>query len=126
LYTNNTLKHLLVDNKLDKTPPIQKSDVYQIRCDDCTFEYIGQTGRTFKTRINEHLRPTKNNAQTSKIAEHNHSFNPDNLNILHIQKKGKKLDALETFDIFKACKECKDSYLLPNKKILITQFKRVV
>jgi hypothetical protein len=94
-YTKNALKHLLVNNKLDKTPPIQKSGVYQIRCDDCTFEYIGQTGRTFKTRINEHLRPTKNNAQTSKLAEHilntNHSFNPDNLNILHIQKKGKKL-----------------------------------
>jgi hypothetical protein len=130
-YTNNTLKHILVNNKLDKTPPMQNSGVYQIRCDDCTFEYIGQTGRTFKTRINEHLRPMKNNAQTSKIAEHilntNHSFNPDNLNILHIQKKGKKLDALERFEIFKACKEGKDllndqTFLSPSPILNIINF----
>jgi hypothetical protein len=72
---------------------------------------LGETWK-HKTRINEHLRPTKNNAQTSKIAEHilntNYSFNPDNLTILQIQKKGKKFDALETFKICKACKKGKE------------------
>lgn len=111
-YTNNTLKHLLVNNKIDKTPPNQKSGVYQIKCNDCNFEYIGQTGRTFKARINEHLRPTKNNPQSSNIAEHilntNHSFSPDNLNILHVQRKGQKLDVLEAYEIFRACREKRD------------------
>jgi hypothetical protein len=72
-----------------------------IICDNCNFIYIGQTGRNFKTRINEHLKLTKNNPRTSKIAEHI-------LNILHIQRKSKKLDALEIFEIFKACSEGKD------------------
>jgi hypothetical protein len=58
------------------------------------------------------LKPTKSNPQSSNIADHilntNHSFSPDNLNILHVQKKGPKLDVLEAYEIFKACKEGRD------------------
>jgi hypothetical protein len=42
--------------------------VYQLQCADCPRRYVGQTGRTFKTRFKEHIRDIKNNGQNSKFA----------------------------------------------------------
>jgi hypothetical protein len=34
---------------------MERSRVYKIKCGRCNFMYIGQTGRSFNTRIREHL-----------------------------------------------------------------------
>ena len=43
-------------NKFD-----QRGVVYKIPCSDCTGVYIGETGRSFKTRRKEHQRDVKSN-----------------------------------------------------------------
>ncbi|KAL1130331.1 hypothetical protein AAG570_013269 [Ranatra chinensis] len=49
--------------------PMKTSGVYEIpRC--CGETYIGQTGRLISTRIQEHIRATKNNDMKSAVAEH--------------------------------------------------------
>ena len=50
----NTLKNLLVHPK-DKKDITQTSDVvYDIPCKGCSKSYIGETGRQFEYRLNEH------------------------------------------------------------------------
>ena len=44
--------------------------VYQINCKDCSWSYIGETGRCFDTRKKEHMRNVKYHAPGSNIAKH--------------------------------------------------------
>jgi hypothetical protein len=66
--TKNNIKHLLriKENK----GKYNQSGVYQLQSRDCPKKYIGQTGRTFKTRFKEHVRDIRNNGQNSKFAQH--------------------------------------------------------
>jgi hypothetical protein len=74
--TNNIWKHL------SQPPSVQdkykQSGVYKVTCPDCGKAYIGQTGREFRTRFNEHKRAFQHNSQQSKFAlhltDHKHSF----------------------------------------------------
>ena len=60
-------------------PPIelQTNVVYKIPCADCSWRYIGETGRCFLTRKKEHIRNVKLCKTGSNIAAHawrnNHS-----------------------------------------------------
>jgi hypothetical protein len=58
--TTNTIGNLLRQkqqyNKLDIH---NKSGVYQLTCPDCNMKYIGQTGRSFQKRYQEHMRDYK-------------------------------------------------------------------
>ena len=56
LYNNNNLGSQLISNKIDKIDKLDKSGVYKLTCQDCDAFYIGQTGRSFKTRYSEHVR----------------------------------------------------------------------
>ncbi|KAL1114834.1 hypothetical protein AAG570_007658 [Ranatra chinensis] len=49
--------------------PLKTSGVYEILC-CCGEKYIGQTGRLVLTRIQEHIRATKNNDMKLAVAEH--------------------------------------------------------
>ena len=53
-------------------PKIEKQTnvVYKIGCKDCSWSYIGETGRCFETRKNEHIRNVKQNTGGSNIAKH--------------------------------------------------------
>jgi hypothetical protein len=53
-------------------PPIeeQKNVVYQIPCQDCSWSYIGETGRSLKTRKSEHVRNVKQSKKGSNVAKH--------------------------------------------------------
>jgi len=102
--TNNTLDNVL---RL-KTPPPDKfsaSGVYRLTCPDCHKAYIGQTGRSFSKRYDEHRRVFHNNSHTSNFVKHlldnNHSFGPINniMQVLHHQKKGAHLNTIENFYI---------------------------
>ena len=44
--------------------------VYQIPCQDCSWSYIGETGRSLKTRKSEHVRNVKQNKKGSNVAKH--------------------------------------------------------
>ena len=72
---------------------------------------MGQTGRGFLKRFIEHRPPThfhSLDSVKSKFAEHliseNHSYTnfKTNLKPLHICKKGRYLNALEEYEIYKA------------------------
>jgi len=69
---------------------------------DCDSIYIGQTGRNLKTRVNEHL----NNHEKSPFGSHlhhtKHKFSTDNVRLLHMAERGRKLTALENLEIIKA------------------------
>ena len=60
--------------------------IYQMKCQDCPANYIGESSRTAKIRINEH----SNDIQRMRIRnhmytherDHNHKFDLENVNIL--------------------------------------------
>lgn len=87
-----------------------------MNCNDCSKFYIGQTGRQFYTRYKEHI-PTLKNNKHSTFAEHlintlHTTTNiTQNMEILHITQKGRKLDTLEQFEIYKNTITHKDDIL---------------
>ena len=89
-------------------PIKNKSGVYKIKCDNCAAFYIGQSGRDFYTRFLEHIPKTNNNnssfAQHLITKGHNYTSFENNLVALHTCKKGKLMDSLEEFEIYKATK----------------------
>jgi len=66
---------------------------------------VGQTGRSFAIRYNEHKLAFRNNSHTSKFAQqltdHAHSFGTihDTMQILHNHKKSAHLNTLERYYI---------------------------
>jgi hypothetical protein len=68
---------------------------------------VGQTGRPFHFRFKEHFQDFKYAYKKSKFAQHllenGHSFGriENIMDILYTTKKGKKMDTLENFYIFK-------------------------
>jgi uncharacterized protein involved in tolerance to divalent cations len=106
--TNNLKKHLL-SNKIayDK---YEKPGVYKLKCMDCHRQYIGQTGRSFKTRYKEHIRDIRNNRETSGYVQHiletgqSYGKMNDIMEVIKIEQKGSYLNTLENFHIFKLFK----------------------
>ena len=64
----------------------QTNVVYKIPCADCSWSYIGETGRSFGTRKKEHVRNVANYTSSSNIANHawkyNHKINFDKRKII--------------------------------------------
>ena len=55
---NTNLRKMLVHPK-DKVDPINTTDcIYEIPCSNCDSTYIGETGRKFATRLEEHKKET--------------------------------------------------------------------
>lgn len=113
--TNNNLGKLIKNNK-SKPNKLTKSGVYLLECGSCPKMYIGQTGRSFKTRIKEHESSFLKNNNLSHYALHlnseKHNFSKD-FKILHTEKKSKKLNYLESMEINKK----KRSGLLLNEQL---------
>ena len=67
-------------------PEKQTSVVYKINCADCTWSYIGETGRALETRKKEHERNVQQFKSGSNIAKHawtqDHKINFDECKIL--------------------------------------------
>ncbi|KAK5639993.1 hypothetical protein RI129_010804 [Pyrocoelia pectoralis] len=102
---NHTLRSSIVRNK-DRSDPLDSSGVYQLNCNSCPSFYIGQTGRSFRTRFKEHFNAIKRNNMDhpSSMAEHilstGHSFDyKQDFKILHRVNKGYLLNTLENFEI---------------------------
>jgi hypothetical protein len=108
--TNNTLKrHVTAKEKT--TDVYNLCGIYQMTCKDCPLKYVGQTGRNFRTRYKEHIREIKMNSHKSKFAQHildtshNYVTIEETMNILHIEKKGRMLNALEIYRIYEVTKQ---------------------
>jgi len=103
-HTNNTIQNLL-KNKVQISDKYAALGVYKLTCPDCKKAYVGQTGRSFSTRFNEHKLAFRNNSHTSKftqhLIEHTHSFGTihDTVQILHNHKKSAHLKTLERYHI---------------------------
>ena len=68
---NRTLGSLLSNIRPKRDPHDTKGVIYQIPCLDCDRSYIGETGRTLKTRLTEHRRNCRNgDVQRSGVAQH--------------------------------------------------------
>ena len=101
----------MVNNKIDKIDKMSRSGVYELTCGDCDAFYIGQTGRSFRTRYKEHEHALKrinrldssNYVSTSAFADHlhetNHSASLNNPTPLHFELKGPRLDLLGSSEI---------------------------
>jgi hypothetical protein len=72
--------------------------------------YIGQTGRPFETRYQEHLRDFKYNNYKSKFAQHilekQHSIDKmeNIMNVLHITDKDQIINTIEKYYIYRETK----------------------
>lgn len=132
--TNNKLiKHLRSKNNNTKNN-LEKAGVYKIACETCDKIYIGQTGRTFTKRFDDHtpkINNTSSRQQLEKIntkyglhlIDNNHDYTDDkinnlhkNLTPLHYCNKGNYLDTLEEYKIHKNTKI--DGNNLTNDKLL--------
>jgi len=63
---NNTVYQQLVQ----KTNCMNPSGVYEIKCNTCSKNYVGQSGRPIATRHKEHIRYIKTNNPFSAYATH--------------------------------------------------------
>ena len=62
--------------------------VYWISCRRCSHIYIGETGRSFRSRFGEHLRTVRNNNPGFPVAQH---FNSTGHSIADVQVRGMRL-----------------------------------
>ena len=98
-----------IGNLLAHRPPAPDkyslSGVYKLTCPDCNKAYIGQAGRKFATRFQEHKKAFSSHSHNSSFAEHldeeAHSFGQmhDIMELLHYHRKGAHLNTLERFHI---------------------------
>lgn len=100
-YNNNTIKKMIFNNK-PRIDRLSKSGVYKINCNDCSSSYIGQTGRNFEVRVKEHLSGSHESSLYNHLTLENHTASLNNLEILHVQPKSRRLDNLESYEIRKA------------------------
>jgi hypothetical protein len=105
--TRNCLQRLLKTTNLTKKENnFQKSGVYQLTCKHCGKKYTEQSGRSFEKRFKEHFLSFKNNNYNSKfshLSETGHAFGKtdDIIEVLHYDKKGRHLDTMERYYIYR-------------------------
>ena len=108
--TNNTIKKRLAVKQEAPQNKHDRSGVYQLTCPECKMKFKGQTGRPFRVRFQEHVRDFKYNNNRSKFTQHlvdnKHAIGnmEEIMEVTHMKKKGKMLDTLEGFHIYKETK----------------------
>ena len=110
LTTDNTIEKLLVTWHQRTKNKYENCGVYRLTCSTCNMKYVGQTGRPCRVRFQEHLRDFKYGNRKSKFATHlldnRHSIDQMEsvVETLHITNKGRMMDTLERFYIFRETK----------------------
>jgi hypothetical protein len=88
-----------------------RSGIYEMKFLDCPLKYVGQTGRTFKTRYIEHIHDVKCNNSNSRYSSHilntghRYATITDTMEVITTGRKGKYLSALEKYHIYKISKK---------------------
>jgi hypothetical protein len=99
--TKNTVGNILTIRKRNNSPPYNESGIYQLKFQNCSCVYIGQTGQNFKTRYEEHNPDIKNNRSRTGFSHHildtGHAYDKieNTMKILKFKEKGKYLITLE-------------------------------
>ena len=79
-----TLQQTFPSPKYQVPPERRTNVVYNIPCLDCSWSYVGETGRSIETRKKEHIWNVKNYKKGSNIANHawenNHNIDIDSGN----------------------------------------------
>ena len=65
-----TFNQMLPSPKHRPSEEKQTNVIYQIKCADCSWKYIGETGRSLETGKKEHIRNVKKCKVGSNIAKH--------------------------------------------------------
>jgi hypothetical protein len=105
--TQNTIGKLLSKQQNHNQNKFDKCGVYQLTCPDCNKNYIGELGRLFHVRFQEHFRDYKYGNNKSKLAQNlidnKHSISPTEniMDIIHTTIKGKMLNTMEKYYIYK-------------------------
>jgi hypothetical protein len=82
-----------------------------MKCIDCPLKYVGQTGRTFNKRYKEHVHDIRSNNSNTGYSNHilntGHTYGTmqDTMEIITLGKKGRYLNALEKYHIYKASRD---------------------
>jgi hypothetical protein len=82
-----------------------------MKCLDFPVKYIGQTGRTFNIRYKEHIQAIRSNhnstGNASRILNTGHAYGSitDAMGVIHTGRKGKHLNSLEKYHIYKISKD---------------------
>lgn len=108
--TTTKLKSLLKSTK-DQCESLDKPGVYSITCsrrnDDGNVrgaKYIGQSTRTVRIRLNEHLKYIRNIEPRSGIAEHallnEHSISEEDCKLIKPESNVNRLNILESLHIY--------------------------
>jgi hypothetical protein len=96
---------------------------------ECPKKYVGQTSRTFNIRYKEHIHDIRTNNGNTGYANHilntGHAYGPitDTMEIITTGKKGKHLNTLERYYIYKTNKEniqMNDTYIETHNPIFQT------
>jgi hypothetical protein len=90
LYNPSTISKLFTKLK-DKNPSsLINNSIYQINCNNCDLQYIGQSSQYLKNRLSQHKSDIKLGKTSSALSEHaqnyNHSFDFNNTKIITTEK----------------------------------------
>jgi hypothetical protein len=61
--------------------------------------YMGHSGSSLKTRLKEHIDFKSLSHVANHMFHYHHLTNIENIEILHLSQKGKRVDQLEVFEI---------------------------
>jgi hypothetical protein len=103
----NTIRNL---RRHLRTNKYNKSGIYQIKCLVCPLKHIGKSGRIFHTIFKEYIQAVRNNNSNSGYSSgalntgHIYGAVTDTMDIIRTHKKGRKLNILEKYHIYKISK----------------------
>ena len=106
-FTTNNLGKLLNSRDDQKPDKHDINGVYQLKCPTCHKKCTGQTGRPFRVRFHEHYNDYKYANNKTKFAQHvldegnSFGFMTNIMDIIRIEKKGRMLDILEKYYIYR-------------------------
>lgn len=98
--------NLLCNNK-DPSEMFQKSGIYCIKCNSCSYVYIGQSRRAIDVRWCEHNKhiaknePTKSSVALHYLENLDHELHKENFNLLKTVREPYKLDLWESLFMHK-------------------------
>jgi hypothetical protein len=99
--TNSTIHQQLAQNTGNQNP----SGIYEIKCNTCGLNYVGQSGKPITTRHIEHIRYIKNNNPASAYAvhilnnRHEYGATENTLQLIKPCRKSSKMNSWENMYI---------------------------
>jgi hypothetical protein len=101
---NNTI-HNILNTHTQNNDKYTNNGMYSIKCNTCNKYYVGQSGRSLKTRFSEHIRYIKTNEPKSAYAlyilNNRHEYSPteNSMELLKICRKGWHMNITENLYI---------------------------